>query len=360
MSLKLNINYKSLGKRVLHFLLLKAAFFVLFSVLLIYYGPFNNIRDYVVSTSMNTNGYKFLSTVFLSRNQINSILSRTNSVVMNGTENPAAVVVTTDNHIATMHPSPSNSPAANASAAATGQAGNSVSKADAGAKTIDISGPHLKGKLIEIADPSRVVLGLAPQLGRVGAPLSEIVGYNHAAGGINAGGFLDDNLLGTGSNPDGIVVQNGQVQFMQKGLSSFNVIGFNSNDVLVVSNSMTLDEIKKSNLRCAVSFGPSLIVNGQPLVIKGGTSLQPRSAIGQKKDGTVLLLAIDGRQQTSMGANFLDVQNILLQYGAYNAANLDGGSSTTMNFQGSTMNVPCDITGERSIATAFLVLGKGG
>jgi exopolysaccharide biosynthesis protein len=219
-----------------------------------------------------------------------------------------------------------------------------------------VSGKTFKGKLMVIDDPSRIVLGLAPKLGQVGAPLSEIVKVNNAAGGVNAGGFLDDNFLGTGATPDGIVIQDGEIKYQQTKLNSFEIIGFTKNNVLLVSNGMSLDEIAKSDLRCAISFGPVLIANGEALVQSGGTSLQPRSAIAQKKDGTILILAIDGRSTASQGANYKDVQDVLLQYGAYNAANLDGGSSTTMNYSGKTINNPCDITGERSIASAFLIM----
>jgi exopolysaccharide biosynthesis protein len=143
---------------------------------------------------------------------------------------------------------------------------------------------------------------------------------------------------------------------MQNGLKTFSVIGFNKDNILTISNSMNLDQINNSNLRCAISFGPALILNGKPLVKEGGTYLAPRSAIAQRKDGTILLLVIDGRQAYSAGANYMDIQNIFLKYGAYNAANLDGGSSTTLNYQSKTINRPCDITGERSIASAFLIM----
>jgi len=67
------------------------------------------------------------------------------------------------------------------------------------------------------------------------------------------------------------------------------------------------------------------------------------------------LLAIDGREPDSDGANYADTQDLMLKYGAYNAANLDGGSSTTLNYLGKTINNPCDIAGERTIATAFVI-----
>jgi exopolysaccharide biosynthesis protein len=184
--------------------------------------------------------------------------------------------------------------------------------------------------------------------------LSSIVEVFGALGGVNAGGFVDGLGYVNGAVPNGIAIQDGKILFAQKGLSKYNVIGFNNDNVLIVSNGMTMEEIKAADLRCAVSFGPALILNGKPLVKQAGEALEPRTGIGQRKDGTILLLVIDGRQVASHGASYLEVQNILLEYGAYNAANLDGGTSATMNFLGRTVNSPCDILGERTIASAVL------
>lgn len=308
-----------------HFLICLIIFLPLFSIILIYHGPFVNYRDNIVTTSMATNKNKFFATWFLSSSEISNILAKTNSVVKDSKENMGNIDI------------------------------RRIKQSSTKVKIIDIRETNFKAKLMIIDDPSKIMIGLAPRLGQAGTPLSQIVKVDNAIGGINAGGFLDDNLMGTGANPDGIVINNGVIKFKQSGLSKFNVIGFNKDNILIIGNSMTLDEIKNYNLRCAISFGPALILNGNPLVTKGGTSLQPRSAIAQRKDGAVLLLAIDGRESDSAGANFKDTQNLLLKYGAYNAANLDGGSSTTMNYLGKTINNPCDIAGERTIATAFLI-----
>jgi exopolysaccharide biosynthesis protein len=332
---------------ILHFLFSIIAAIILFSILLIYHGPFTKLRDYIVSTSMATNDNKMFATWFLDQKEIDKILAYTNSQVKNGIEDPNNIVIQKAQGTQTT------------GAATTGTDTRGAVPSTVPAREvniIDVSGKTFKGKLMVIDDPSRIVLGLAPKLGQVGAPLSEIVKVNNAAGGVNAGGFLDDNFLGTGATPDGIVIQDGEIKYQQTKLNSFEIIGFTKNNVLLVSNGMSLDEIAKSDLRCAISFGPVLIANGEALVQSGGTSLQPRSAIAQKKDGTILILAIDGRSTASQGANYKDVQDVLLQYGAYNAANLDGGSSTTMNYSGKTINNPCDITGERSIASAFLIM----
>lgn len=322
-------------------------FLSFFSILLIYHGPFVKLKYNIVAMSMSTNRNKFFATWFLSKDEINNILAKTNSVVKDDKENLSNVKVQKDNSV--------QSDSTNKVLESQNSKETQV-KDITGINIIDITGKNFKGKLMEISDPSKVTVGLAPKLGQVGAPLSEIVNIYKAIGGINAGGFLDDNLTGTGANPNGIVIENGKIKFMQNGLKTFSVIGFNKDNILIISNSMNLDQINNSNLRCAISFGPALILNGKPLVKEGGAYLAPRSAIAQRKDGTILLLVIDGRQSYSAGANYMDIQNIFLKYGAYNAANLDGGSSTTLNYQGKTINRPCDITGERSIASAFLIM----
>lgn len=322
-------------------------FLSFFSILLIYHGPFVKLKYNIVAMSMSTNKNKFFATWFLSKDEINNILAKTNSVVKDDKENLSNVKVQKDNSV--------QSDSTNKVLESQNSKERQV-KDITGINIIDITGKNFKGKLMEISDPSKVTVGLAPKLGQVGAPLSEIVNIYKAIGGINAGGFLDDNLTGTGANPNGIVIENGKIKFMQNGLKTFSVIGFNKDNILIISNSMNLDQINNSNLRCAISFGPALILNGKPLVKEGGAYLAPRSAIAQRKDGTILLLVIDGRQSYSAGANYMDIQNIFLKYGAYNAANLDGGSSTTLNYQGKTINRPCDITGERSIASAFLIM----
>jgi len=104
-------------------------------------------------------------------------------------------------------------------------------------------------------------------------------------------------------------------------------------------------------------LAPPLVVNGKPMITRGdgGWGIQPRTAIGQRKDGTVLLLVIDGRQKSGLGATLKDVQELFIKYDALNAVNLDGGSSATMCYKGAVANRPSDIMGERSIPTAFII-----
>jgi exopolysaccharide biosynthesis protein len=87
--------------------------------------------------------------------------------------------------------------------------------------------------------------------------------------------------------------------------------------------------------------------------------VNPRTAIGQRSDGAVLLLVIDGRQVSSLGATYLDVAEVMLSYGAVNACNLDGGSSSVMWYGGKYINSPCTVVGIRPVPTTFLVLKEG-
>ena len=121
---------------------------------------------------------------------------------------------------------------------------------------------------------------------------------------------------------------------------------------------MSGQEALDKGMRDCVCFGPILIVNGEPLSITGDSgSLNPRTAIGQRADGAVILLCVDGRMPGSLGASYADLINIMVEYGAVNAANLDGGSSTHMYYKGEPVNVSSSLYGPRKMPTFFFVKG---
>ena len=105
-----------------------------------------------------------------------------------------------------------------------------------------------------------------------------------------------------------------------------------------------------------MTFKPIFIVNYVPVEVTGtGGGVNPRTVIGQREDGAVLLLVIDGRQTTSLGASYSDCIDIMTQYGAMNAANLDGGSSSVMVYDGKIINNVVSMNGDRKVPTAFIV-----
>ena len=141
-------------------------------------------------------------------------------------------------------------------------------------------------------------------------------------------------------------------------------LGFDADHILHVGT-MTADEALAQGLTDAVSFrthdglASSLIINGEVQSKNLGGGVNPRTAIGQCADGSVLLLVLDGRSINTLGATMQDVADIMLEYGAVNAGNLDGGSSSVMVYDGEIINNCASVTGPRNIPTAFIVLPEG-
>ena len=188
----------------------------------------------------------------------------------------------------------------------------------------------------------------------VEASVEEFVEEEGAIAGINAGGFVDTGGAGTGGLPIGLVIKDGELLYGDLNSSS-SIVGFDQNDVLVVGT-LTGQECLDRGIRDAVSFGPAFIVDGQAMEVTGsGGGLNPRTVLGQRADGAVLMLVIDGRQPHSLGATYKDCIDVMLEYGAVNAGNLDGGSSTILLYDGEVRNVCASLYGPRNLPTAFIV-----
>ena len=145
---------------------------------------------------------------------------------------------------------------------------------------------------------------------------------------------------------DGKVVSNE----VRVGISG-GIIGFNKENKLVLGK-MSAQEAVNKGIRDGIDFGPFLIVNGKPSFIKGngGWGTAPRSAIGQRKDGIVLFLVMDGRDYKNgiSGSDMVDLTEFLMRYGAYNASNLDGGTSSGLAINGELISKPVNGNGEKS------------
>ena len=290
-------------------------------------GPSPTARDKFTTTMMETSALKFLPGLFLSQQEISSILED-NSVSENEED------ITVDTPFEDRNEDiPKNT-----------------------IEVIDIAGPTYTGKLMIVHDPSRVSVATIPYFSeeKDGYTVQMFAKKNGAIAAINGGGFLDTNGFGSGGTPTGIVIKNSKLIYGSPSTSS-SIIGFDNNDHLIVGR-MTGAQALERNVRDAVSFGPAFIVNGQPMEVSGtGGGVNPRTVVGQRADGAVLLLVIDGRQAHSLGATYKDCIQVMLQYGAVNAGNLDGGSSTAMFYNGEIINSCVSLYGSRYIPTAFIV-----
>lgn len=157
---------------------------------------------------------------------------------------------------------------------------------------------------------------------------------------INGGGFVD---FGYGSDiPIGTVIQNGEITWglEEADTDRDNIIGMTKEGKLKLMSNATANEALNAGITDGMVFGPFLIVNGKPLEIVGDPWGQaPRVAIAQTKDGILLFLVVDGENYIN-GASLQNMVDILLKYGAYNAANLDGGQSSTLAVNGELYNNP--------------------
>jgi len=308
----------------LRFMIISTLLFVVTSPFIVLYGPFSNIRNTVVG-AVGTSMHSYWLRYIMSDAQVDKLLIDAQG--SNNLSSSEKAALFANNHSTDI-------------------------------KLTDISSSRFKGYMLEISDPTRIKIGVAKSLGEKGQTTSEIAKDYGAVAAVNGGGFNDLNGTGNGSDPFGIVISNGVVVTKAAFTAPVPLIGLDRQGVLY-SGKYTSKQISEMGIKEGVSFYPALILNGKKQITSGdgGWGIAPRTAIGQKADGHILLLVIDGRQPPfSLGATIVDVQNILYQNGAITAANLDGGSSTTMYFLGSIVNSPCDLLGERCIPTAILVI----
>ena len=228
-------------------------------------------------------------------------------------------------------------------------------------KIIRIEEKNYKGYVVGIYDPADVELAVSSKLCKAGQNVNTLCRENDGLVGINGGGFEDLDGWGNGSTPYGSIVYNGKKVWQHSGGSGW-LIGFTKDNKMYLTNKSPEAAIR-DGMEDAVEFGPNLIVNGKVTKIHGdgGWGVAPRSVIAQRKDGVVLFVIIEGRLPGySVGASMNDVIKILLRYKAYNAANLDGGASSTMSVNGKLYNKPSAGAeyGGRTVSNAWIVTNK--
>jgi exopolysaccharide biosynthesis protein len=216
----------------------------------------------------------------------------------------------------------------------------------------EVKGGGYAGYLLTVLDPKRIIVGMPDTFGGVGLTLEEMVNKYDAIGGINAGGFRDEGGAGLGGRPEGLTMIDGVCYGETNGESMF--VGFDDDGLMHVGyyNEWSAN---RDGIKNGVSFGPILIMNGElvnPDSLPSGVN--PRTAIGQRSDGAILMLVIDGRQVHSMGATYQDCAELMLSRGVVNAINMDGGSSTSMYYNGQYVNKNSSTAGARPLPSAFL------
>ena len=315
------------------------------SFLFLFYGPITSFREFWITSAMTTMRHQYLATSLYSEEYIEKVLAGNSIIEINEVTNPDLIKMR--KYTTTIYKNEFEKEILDK------DPGNDLYK------VINITGKGYQGFLVAIYDPSRVSIATTSRLGITGESILEVSKRENAIISMNAGGFYDPNWNGNGALPHGTVISNGEVvsDYVDANMGG-GFIGFTDEDKLVLGN-MSKEKAVAMGLRDAVEFGPFLIVNGKRSFIKGngGWGIAPRSAIGQRKDGIVLFLVINGRLVNSIGANMVDLCDIMERYGAYNAANLDGGSSSELVIKNKIINTPVagGENGLRNMSTFWVV-----
>lgn len=310
------INYILKGLSFLGIFIVGVVIALYSTLLLVCYGPSEKARNMFVTTFLETGALKFVVGLVIPDSKVQEIVNSNSLKEMDTEVNSSLIEVE----------------------------GNSDE-----IEIFEVSGSNFYATMMVVHDPSRVSVATTYPFSEYGKTLDTIVKENDAIAGINGGIYQSSG--NKGGYPMGTVVSNGKIVWNSPYGVGYHLVGFDENNILKIlsisgmSQKQVEDLIKTEKIRDAVTFQEEasdannhfvkLIVNGEKREANGlGSGANPRTAIGQREDGAVLLLVTDGRGKAGhLGATANDLIEIMEEYGAVNAANIDGGSSSTMYYE---------------------------
>ncbi len=314
-----------------------------------------NAQRTFVTTMLETGKLKFVVSWYLNEDEINSIVASNSMGKLEGEVDESLINIKPRDPVYTEHVNEVNAGSVKDGTTQTADTRTEDPDGD-GIDVFDVTGGSFEGKMMIVYDPSRMSVSAKYPWGKMGQTLKAYVDNAHAVAGINGGLYEEGG--NTGGMPYGVVVSNGEIlRNKPKERTGLVLIGFTEDNILIVEN--LFDEnmkaysekqveelIDRKKIRDAVCFQEEssdknnhfvqLIINGEKREMNGmGSGLNPRTAIGQRGDGALLLLVTDGRGASGhIGASASDLIDLMEEYGAVNAANLDGGSSSCMYYNG--------------------------
>ncbi len=283
-----------------------------------------------VTTVLETGQLKFLASVFLSSEEIQEIVDKNSMESLDADVDTGLIQI-----------------GSNTGVTPTGPGYDSTKDVE----IIEVAGSTYTGTMMIVKDPSRVSLATIYPWRDLGVTLDQLVASSGAIGGINGGLYNSTN--NSGGRPYGVIVSNGEIQYNRpQEWPGLVLVGFTEDhilqiiDVSAMNASQVEQLVKDKKIRDAVCFQEEasdknnhfvqLIINNESREMSGtGSGLNPRTAIGQRADGAVLMFVTDGRGKSGhLGASCADLISVMEEFGAVNAANLDGGSSSCMYYDG--------------------------
>lgn len=282
----------------------------------IFNGPSVNARNRLTMSMRESSGMKWFPQIFIGADTVAEIEKASNYELPDELSDYSQININLDSNLS---------------------GGDAWADAVDGIRLEKIKGDTFNAYVMLIRDPSRVYLATSTdKFARhiPGERINDQMEKEGAVAAINAGAFYDNGTSSkeVGSTPEDLTIAGGKVVWKTGSAPEEGFAGFNQDNILVVAKTMTADKAMELGIRDGCCFGPVLIMNGEinEEAYNVNSGLNPRTAIGQCADGTVIFLCIDGRQASSLGATYANVIDIMIEYGAVNACNLDGGSSTVM------------------------------
>ncbi|MBD7911357.1 MULTISPECIES: phosphodiester glycosidase family protein [Clostridium] len=316
-------------KLLIGFMIFQLFFTVITAPFILFYGPFQNAKSMFVGGAMGSMHYQWLATTFLSKEQINKILGKS-EVEEDVSTDGSGLISIPKNH------------------------DDNIKYA-----TLE-NNDKFRGHVLTVSDPTRIKIGYTSKLKKEGETTSQIAENNKAVAGVNGGAFSDEAnsqaWTANGGTPSGVIITGGKVIYDDTSGSKQGTILMTKDGRLVAGNYTTKELLSKGASE-AVSFNTDILVsNGKAAKLQyhmGGSS--PRTIIGQKQDGSILLVVLDSKNNNRIAATLDEAQEIMLDLGCVTAATLDGGKSATMYYNDEVVNTPSYAFGERYIPTAVIV-----
>lgn len=288
-------------------------------------GPSPTVRNMLVISAKQASATKWMPSLFLSDDEVEKIMADSSKV---------NVDIMSAEEYARLHSTEISDPDSGETA------DEWANTADEGIKLVVENGATFKAYVLFVKDPSRIFVGVSSEdfdSATVGMNVFKMTEKYDALAGINGGEFLDKGGMGTGAKPMGMTYSLGECVWDAASKKTF--IGFNSDNRLVVREGMDKATATALGIRDGVSFqtGNVLIDSSDGNVklnyVESNTGVAQRTAIGQREDGTVIMIVTDGRTASSIGATYNDIIDMMVSYGAVNAAMLDGGSSAMLYYE---------------------------
>ncbi|MGL4773270.1 MAG: phosphodiester glycosidase family protein [Clostridium sp.] len=320
-------------KTVLIFLVFEFFFCLITAPFILLYGPFENSKRTFVGAAMTSMSKQWLATTFLSQERIDEILNTTNESDKVAAEDEGEIEVTIP------------------------------TKRDDSLELFTFENYKFKGYYLVVNDPKRIEVAHTNKLLKEGQTTSQMAKDTGAVAAVNGGAFQDTSSTstwsGNGGTPAGIIVSNGETVYNDVPSSELiSGVFAMTKEGKMLAGDYTIAQLKEQNVTQALTFGPVLIQGGRPTPMKGdgGWGIAPRTAVGQRADGAMVLLVIEGRTVSTPGASLKELQEILLNTcKCVTAINLDGGKSSTMYLNGKVVNKLGSNVGERSIPSSIIV-----